>query len=186
MKNIVRLGIILMVIAGIAAGVLSQVDKVTNPIIKENAKKTEEAALQEVFPDAAGFVQEDEAIIGYRDKYPTVQKYFIAQDASGNKIGAVFNVNPYGYSSNIVTLVGVNSNGEITAIKVLSQAETPGLGVQVMSDWFQDQFKGKSANNNLNVDKDGGEIQAITASTISSRAVAKGVREAVELFNELQ
>jgi electron transport complex protein RnfG len=59
--------------------------------------------------------------------------------------------------------------------------ETPGLGIKVREDWFRDQFRGKKSEELL-LKKDGGELDAVTAATISSRAVVNGVREGIERY----
>ena len=95
-----------------------------------------------------------------------------------------------GYSSNIRTLVGVDTAFTVLAIKVLYQGETPGLGTRVeeiksgdSSPWWQDQFKGQPSEG-LAVDKDGGRIQSITGATITSRAITNGLSQSVTWLRE--
>ena len=74
-------------------------------------------------------------------------------------------------------------NGTIWNTKVLSQAETPGLGAKCVEPSFSDQFRNfDPAQKKLAVRKDGGDVDAITASTITSRAYASGVADAVKVF----
>jgi electron transport complex protein RnfG len=88
-------------------------------------------------------------------------------------------------------MIGVDTAGVIQGMKILSQAETPGLGAKITEvkygdkwPWFQHQFIGKKGDN-LQVDKDGGEIKSVTGATISSRAVTKAVREGVLKLEKL-
>ena len=77
-------------------------------------------------------------------------------------------------------------NGVIWNTKVLSQAETPGLGAKCVEPAFADQFKGfDPAAKKLAVKKDGGDVDAITASTITSRAYSDGLALAVKVFNAI-
>lgn len=78
-------------------------------------------------------------------------------------------------------MVGVAIDGTVTGLRVLSHAETPGLGALATSPDFYEQFVGKSGN--IQVTKDGGEIVPITSATITSRAVSSGAAEAVEWVN---
>ena len=74
-------------------------------------------------------------------------------------------------------MVGVDLEGTVTGISILSLSESPGLGANAKEAWFQDQFVGMTAP--VAVEKDGGQVQAITSSTITSRAVSNGVNAAI-------
>jgi electron transport complex protein RnfG len=75
----------------------------------------------------------------------------------------------------------VNSDLEVEGLQVLSHTETPGLGAEITKPAFQSQFAGKGSSGPLAVNKDGGEIVAISSATISSRAVVKGVNTVRDL-----
>ena len=80
-------------------------------------------------------------------------------------------------------MVGLLTDGTINKVSVLQQSETPGLGANMVNPKFKDQFDGKNpASFKLNVKKDGGDVDAITAATISSRAFSEAVRTACEGF----
>ena len=84
-----------------------------------------------------------------------------------------------GYSGNIVLAVGFKPDGTIINITVLEQKETPGLGTKMVLPAFKDQFVGKNPSSfELKVKKDGGQVDAITAATISSRAFCDAVSNA--------
>ena len=96
-------------------------------------------------------------------------------------------VNTYtnnGFSGLITLMTGFKPDGSIIDITVLSQKETPGLGTKMAEPDFKDQFKGKNPSDSpLKVKKDGGEFDAITAATISSRAFCEAVQKG---YNTLQ
>jgi electron transport complex protein RnfG len=95
-------------------------------------------------------------------------------------------VSPVGFGGPIAIKVGFDINGVIWNTKVLSQAETPGLGAKCVEPSFYDQFKGfNPAEKTLAVKKDGGDVDAITASTITSRAYADGLALAVKVFHAI-
>ena len=83
---------------------------------------------------------------------------------------------PSGFGGTIDLMVGVDTEGVVTGISILSLSESPGLGARAKEDWFQEQFIGMTAP--VTVQKDGGQVQAITSSTITSRAVSLGVTAA--------
>jgi electron transport complex protein RnfG len=96
-------------------------------------------------------------------------------------------VNTYtknGFSGNISLMAGFKPNGTIVNITVLEQKETPGLGTKMADAKFKDQFNDKNPSEfNLKDKKDGGQVDAITAATISSRAFCDAVQRA---YNTLQ
>jgi Na+-translocating ferredoxin:NAD+ oxidoreductase subunit G len=84
-----------------------------------------------------------------------------------------------GYSGRIILMVGFKPDGTLINISVLEQKETPGLGTKMKESKFKDQFNGKDPSAfALKVKKDGGEVDAITAATISSRAFCDAVSKA--------
>jgi Na+-translocating ferredoxin:NAD+ oxidoreductase subunit G len=96
-------------------------------------------------------------------------------------------VNTYtkkGFSGNISLMAGFKPDGTIVNITVLEQKETPGLGTKMTEPRFKGQFNEKNPSNyRLKVKKDGGQVDAITAATISSRAFCDAIQRA---YNTLQ
>jgi len=160
-KEIIKLGVTLMIITILASLALSLTNKITKEKIEEQKDIQLIMSLAEVLPQADDFKEADE----YYDAY-----------LNGEIIGRVLKVNSQGYSSVIKMLVGVNLENKITGIVALDQLETPGLGANIEKRDFLDQFIGKGEEQ-LKVKQDGGEIDAITGATISSRAVTQGIAE---------
>ncbi len=97
-----------------------------------------------------------------------------------------------GYSGVIRILLGIDANGSLTGVRVLSHTETPGLGDAIdlsKSQWIL-SFNGKSLQQpdekGWHVKKDGGQFDSFTGATITPRAVVKGVHEALQLFQRHQ
>lgn len=89
-----------------------------------------------------------------------------------------------GFSGNINLMAGFKPDGSIINITVLEHKETPGLGTKMADPGFKDQFNEKNPGSfKLKVKKDGGEVDAITAATISSRAFCDAVQRA---YNTIQ
>ena len=127
----------------------------------------QEPDFKEVFPQAASFtpVEKDKDVL-----------YYKAQNQEGKLIGAVFKAVGKSHSSNIETLVGMLNDGTITAVKVLSQNETPGIGSRITEPAFTDQFR--------NI-KDVSNVQAITGASVSSHTVIESVRKKAAEVKEL-
>lgn len=158
MKEMARYGFILGLICTVAAGLLAGANSLTKSRIIAQALAEEHAGLKEVMPQGARFLAEPpEGEVAY-------YKVFDDQDRF---IGAAFKVQAKGYSSTVLTMAGLLKDGTVTAIKILSQGETPGLGAKVAESDFTGQFKNK---------KDLNDVQAITGATISSRAVIDSVK----------
>ncbi|MFH1640989.1 MAG: RnfABCDGE type electron transport complex subunit G, partial [Candidatus Omnitrophota bacterium] len=170
MKEIFRYGLILGLICVVASGFLAGVNYLTKDRIIAQAKEEEDISLKEVMPQAEYFepIKSQKEII-----------YYKAKDSNGNLLGVAFKASGKGYSSVIDTMVGMEKDGTITAIKVLSQNETPGLGANVEQKPFTAQFKYKKIQN-LDV-----QVQAITGATISSKTVIDSVQKKAEEIKEL-
>ena len=103
----------------------------------------------------------------------TVYKAF---DAEGSLIGVVVTTQ----AGTIEVMTGIRADGSVSGVNILSMEETPGLGAKAKDDRFLRQFKGLTGSGNA-VNKDGGDIDALSGATITSRAVTKAVNEAVEI-----
>lgn len=91
-----------------------------------------------------------------------------------------------GYGGDIVLMVGFRQDKKtVISYKVLQASETPGLGMKLSTPEFSGQFAGKDATS-LKVKKDGGDIEAITAATITSRAVCRAIEDARRGLAEAQ
>lgn len=169
MKEIIRYGFTLALICIVASASLAIVNSFTKARILAQSQTEEESSLKEVFPPAANF----EAV-----KSGNEVIYYKAFDKDGKFIGAAFKASGKGYSGTIETMAGLTQEGRITAIKVVNQNETPGLGSQVAEPAFSNRFSNKDLQN-LN------QVQAITGATISSRAVIDSVKKKAEEIREL-
>lgn len=168
MKYYLKLGFVLLIITVIASGILAYLNTLTQPIIEENQRVAQEKARKEVLPSAVTF----EEVAGE-------VAYHIGKDAEGKTVGYTFVASLYGYSSEVKTMVGVDPYLVIEKIKVISQAETPGLGANCENPDFQAQFSGKQKAV-MKVDKDGGTITSLTGATITTRTIANSIKAAME------
>ncbi|MBN1348600.1 RnfABCDGE type electron transport complex subunit G [candidate division KSB1 bacterium] len=183
MKDILKLGGILMLVTALAAAALALANHLTKDEIDKEERKAERISRSQALPDAAPFaihpVKKDGKILYYKG---------YSKPDTTKLVGYAFIALGKGYSSVIKTMVGIDTTGKICGTKIISQKETPGLGTKIEEvkygdkseiPWFQKRLKGKMANE-LVVDKDGGKIESVSGATISSRAVTNSIREAIE------
>lgn len=173
MREIIKLGLILLVITSIAALILGGVNSLTADIIEERALEESLEAIETFFPDSddAGLVEDGDVLA-----YDLVDEVYEVRQGD-NIIGYTFKTAPNGYDGPIEVLTGINMDGEITGIEILSQTETPGLGDRITTDDFKNQFEGQSSDSELAVD-------TLSGATVSSNAVINGVNAAATAFEE--
>ena len=169
MKVKLRTGFILSLIFIICAGLLVGINMLPRCQVASEAQIDEQAALKEVMPQAVKFseVKSGKEIL-----------YYKALDSQEKLKGFVFKASGKGYSSVIETLTGMFPDGKISAIKVVSLNETPGLGMRVTENSFTSQFNNQDA---LSLSG----VQAITGATISSTAVMNSVIKKAQEIKEL-
>ena len=167
MKKTLSLLISLTVISAVCAGVLAYIDKVTRePIAKSKTANTLKAAA-EVMPS------------GVEEVESAGDGAFIGRGAGGEVVGyAVTGVDAGGYGGEIELMVGfMPDRRTVVSYKTLAASETPGLGMKLKTPEFAGQFANRDGTS-LKVKKDGGDIEAITAATITSRAVCRAIADA--------
>ena len=161
-----------------------------NNITKERIEKVNAAALQQglfaVMENADHFIPMDGVELG--NSYGVkVDEMYLAMDANEDVIGYCAVAKPGGYAGEIETIVGVDLSFKITGVNVTSNmSETPGLGAKATdSSKFTYQFADRQwqETSPFAVTKDGGDVDAITSATITSRAVTNGVNAAIEVMN---
>lgn len=178
---ILSLGLITVISGAILGGTYV----VTKVPIEKQAQAQQTAAIAEVVP---AFNNDPE-----KDKWETeingTQFTVYPARENGNLVGAAVKGSTMeGFAGEIVVMCGFNADGSVKDYRVLQQAETPGLGTK-METWFRDPTAARSvigknpATTNFHVSKDsGGEIDGITAATISSRAFLSVFRNAWQAF----
>lgn len=187
-SSFINMTLCLLAICLVCSGLLAGVYALTKEPIDAAAKAKNEAAILEVLPEAAATIEEERTV----DYEGATYTYNLAYDEKGEVVGCAVNVAPVGFGGPILIKVGFKVNAQtgehiIWNTKVLSQAETPGLGAKCVEPAFAGQFKGLDpAANKLYVKKDGGDIDAITASTITSRAYVSGIATAVNVVAAIQ
>ena len=185
---------LITLVAGVALGGVYEITK--DPIAKQEAQAKAEA-YEQVFTDAAAFeaVEMDDTLTktirdqldqeGY--KAQSIEEVMRAEDQSGETLGYAFTVvTSEGYGGDIQFSMGVQNDGTLNGISILSIGETAGLGMNADTPAFKDQFVGKQVEK-LQYTKNGAtqddEINAISGATITSNAVTNAVNTALYFVN---
>lgn len=185
MREIVKLGLILLIITSVAGIVLGITNDATMPVIQQRAKEANEKAMKELLPEAEEFNKVEDSSISSDELVVEVYE----GKKGGNTVGYTVKTKPVGYGGEIELITGISFDGKITGIKIGRNQETPGLGTKVTEPAFKDQYVGKEAGVEFIVTKgqpsSDEEIQAVTGATISSKAITKGVNASINIFKEV-
>ncbi len=189
-KNSLLLGLFAVVVAGSIA--LTEIG--TREKRQESLRKVKSKALEQVIPqDLRDNILLDD-FVETQDKnwlqLKKTQKIYIARKAGKATAFILPTRTPNGYGGAINSIVGVSITGEIIGVRVISHAETPGLGDKIdikKADWIL-SFNGKTLNNTPSgqwgVKKDRGEFDQFTGATITPRAVVDSVHKALLYYKQ--
>ena len=173
-SNLTNMALVLGITCLVCSAVLGGAYAITkDPIDAAAAEKTNRAIAQ-VLPHFAEASYNEEG------------HYYTATDGDA-LVGYAIESTVVGFGGDLSLMVGITPDGVVYNTSVLSHSETPGLGAKCTTDpKFVSQWKGfNPAVKKLSVKKDGGDVDAITASTITSRAYAQAVSNALETFKAL-
>lgn len=170
MNRLVHYGAVLLVIAAIAAGLLSSVNTITAPQIEKINREIVNKARKQVLPLASEFKETEEIKAGEETFIP-------GYDATGNLVGYASTVKTNGYSGVITFVLGLDIKGTITGLKVTGQSETPGLGTNIDNADWQALWIGRDES--YEFDK---SIDGFAGATISPMAVFTGVKKSTKAF----
>ena len=177
--------LVLSSVAVIMGGILALVNHLTEgPISEVNKKKTDDGIKAVMVCDNLVVAQTDTVKQDINGKEYTYIIYQV-KDAQGKDLGAAVESTTMGFGGDLKVMVGFAPEGTILGYTLLAHTETPGLGAKA-DKWFQKGEKGdivgKSPAEPLTVSKDGGQVDAITASTITSRAFLLAVNNAYNAY----
>lgn len=201
MKNkIIKDALALTLITLVAGVALGGVYEITKDLIARQEAQAKAEAYEQVFTDAAAFeeVRMDDTLIqtirdqldqeGY--KAQSIEEIMRAEDQSGETLGYAFTVvTSEGYGGDIQFSMGVQNDGTLNGISILSIGETAGLGMNADTPAFKDQFVGKQVEQ-LQYTKNGAtqddEINAISGATVTTNAMTNGVNAGLCAFRVME
>lgn len=185
-SSITNMVLVLVGVALITGGILAYVNHITEAPIKLQAEKTLADGIKAVMGGVQLSVAENDTIKQTIKGKEAVFVIHKTVDSNKQDLGVAVESTTGGFGGDLKVLVGFDKDGNILGYTILQHAETPGLGAKA-DKWFQKDGKGniigKNPNkDNLTVKKDGGDIDAITASTITSRAFLLAVTQAYNAY----
>ena len=176
---------VLTLVAVVMGGILAFVNHLTEGPIQQQKDKALADGIKAVMVCNDLVVAEPVEVKQTVDGKEHTFIIYNVKDAQGKDLGAAVQSTTMGFGGDLKVLVGFDSEGSILGYTLLEHAETPGLGAKA-DQWFQRGQKGdiigKSPAEPLTVSKDGGQVDAITASTITSRAFLKAVNNAYNAY----
>ncbi len=165
--KIFKLTVFLAIVGALAGGVLSYVNSITDPIIKEQELATEFASLEVIFPNG------EFEILEFEDPNELVQNVYFVVDQ-----GYAFKAEVIGYNSGfpIQFLLGIDLNGNIVGFEVLAHQETNGYGSRIAEEEYKSTVLEKTVNDSIDI---------LSGATVTSKAVISGINAAKAIYAEV-
>ncbi|HEY4543354.1 MAG TPA: RnfABCDGE type electron transport complex subunit G [Tissierellaceae bacterium] len=189
MKETIKLGLTLLIIAAISGAVLAGTNEITGPIIAEMEKESTFGAFFELFEEADDFKELDEAVLNdLTENHPAVVEAYEAVDSGEGHLGYVLKAKSGGYGGDMFIALGISEEGTVTGIKVVGHSETPSIGDRIEKEEFTDSFVDKSAEGDLKAvaaPSQDDEVQMLSGATVSTNAVLNGINKALVAYREI-
>jgi electron transport complex protein RnfG len=185
-SSLTNMVVVLVGMSLVIAALLAVVNHITEKPIAEKAEKTLAEGIKAVMGTHNLTVSANDTVRQTIDNKEVVFVVHHTVDKSGKPLGAAVESTSMGFGGDLRVLVGFAADGSILGYTILQHSETPGLGAKA-GTWFQRGAKGNiigmnPAQGDLKVRKDGGQVDAITASTITSRAFLRAVNQAYAAY----
>ena len=196
MRKLIQDALILCIITLTAGALLASVYEITKEPIRMQGVLKQQRACKDVFASATSFDEKSELILLAQEEVnkdgftmEIIDNVLLAKDEQNKTLGYVFQITEKdGYGGDIVFMVGIQNDGTVNGISILSIDETPGLGMNAKEDTFKSQFNNKKVNL-FKYTKTGStsssEIDAISGATVTTKAIVNGVNASISAFNNL-
>lgn len=186
MKDTIKLGLTLLIIAAISGAVLAGMNGITGPIIAEMERESTFGAFFEIFEEAEDFKDIEESLAAeIKENNSAIEDIFEAVDGSENSLGYVIKAKSGGYGGDMFLAIGIDNDGLTTGMKVVGHSETPGIGDKIEAENFTSTFIGKETASDLKAvaaPAAEDEVQLLSGSTVSTNAVMGGVNKALDAY----
>ena len=186
-RELVQPTVVLFLTGLIITAILAVVYGITNPIITASKAQEQADSLRRVLPAADAFEGKRDAGMLAADGFtvPETVASVFRGTSGGTFAGYAVVVEPKGYGGKMNLIAGIGADGSVVSVLLVSQNETPGLGSRAAEPAFLGQFAGLAAADSLTVVKQAaertGDIQALTGATVTSRAVTRGIADALAI-----
>ena len=175
--NYIKPVIVLVVLCFVVTLALAYTYGVTHPIISKRAERDADRARAELLKEADGFDQYDGALAESEDGNAKVTECYNAK----NGAGSVMTIETSSFGGKLTMMVGVDSNGSVTGVKVTDHQDTPGVGTKNFEEKYLDAYIGISDIHNENVKSDD-QIDAISGASVTGQALHSGVSAALRQY----
>ncbi|RQD70631.1 MAG: RnfABCDGE type electron transport complex subunit G [Tindallia sp. MSAO_Bac2] len=174
MRDIMKMGVILLIITSVSGMVLGMTNSFTEGIIMERSLEEVLSSIESLIRDADEFemIEDDEVLSRNR-----IREAYVGYE-NGSVAGFAIKSYAQGYGGEVEVMVGIIGDGTISGVQVMSQSETPGLGDKITEDSFLENYRGNKTAEDVSVD-------AISGATASSDAVNNAVEAAADLFEDI-
>lgn len=181
-SNFLNMTLSLAAVTFIASAALGYVYELTKEPIAKSKLEKQIKAIKSVVPEFSNRPLEEKYEL--IDQSGNSLEAYPAKDEQGNLVGvAIKTLSKKGYGGEVWLMVGLLPDGKIYDVAVLEHKETPGLGTKMTDDKFKNQFLMKDPGQwNMMVEKDGGEVEALTGATITSRAYCDAIQLAYDSY----
>lgn len=185
MREMIKLFVIVALFSTVAGGVLAAVNKATKDRIElQELTFVKGPAIENIMSGCSNNPLDDR----FKLKDDEKEIDFFVGEFNGKRNTIAFETIGKGFGGDIGIMVAYNlENDEIVGMAVTTHSESPGIGSRAKTDpSFSEQFKGMSINGKFAVKADGGDIDALSGATVTSRGVAAAVKESVDIYKDLK
>jgi len=186
LRDLVRMVVVLTVICTTSGVVLSYVNKATvAPREYQLLKYVQEPSIKAVLGsfnyDNDPIQDRLEVIVGKDEEGHPLKVTVFPAKKGGKVLGVAYASKAKGYHDMIEVMVGVGPNAKLSGISIMSHSETPGLGARITEPQFTEQFAGLDLQT-AKLTADGGQVDAVSGASYSSRGVVTAVDKALQEF----
>ncbi len=185
MREMIKMVVVLLVLSSVSGGLLAAVKNSTQERIEiQQLTFVKGPAIASIMEGATN----DSITDRFRLTHGEKEMSFFVGVFDGEPSAVAIETTGKGYGGDVGVMVGIDTkNGKLLGVSVTTHAETPGMGAKAKDDpAFVSQLKGKPIKDAYRVTSDGGEINAISGATITSRAVCAATTEAIAVYNSLK
>ncbi len=185
MRELIKMVVVLTVLSSISGGLLAAIRNGTiDRIENQKLQFVKGPAIKKILEGASN----DPIVDRFKLEDAETERSFFVGKFDGKANTVALETFGKGYGGDVGLMVGINIDDEtVVGVEVTTHAETPGMGARAKEDpVFVAQYKGLSIKDPIKVTQDGGQINALSGATITSRAVSTASTEASEIYQRLK
>ena len=185
MREMIKLFVVVTLFSAVAGGVLAFVRNTTEAQIElQELTFVKGPAIDKILKGASNKPLQDRFKLPYEGK----EINFFVGEFNGKRDTVAFEVFGKGFGGDLGVMVGVNlDTNKVVGVGITTQSETPGMGSRAKTDpAFTEQFKGMSLKDTFKVKADGGDVDALSGATVTSRGVCAALSKASEIYDQLK